>query len=212
MPSSGTLELEKQSNLKHQIDHPVLQHGEQRPAASRWTTGWIERLPVGLSLLDVACGSGGIALYAAHRGFKVTAVDRDSATLSQIKGAGLKLVCADLENADIDQSDASALAGQFDCVVVNNYLWRPRWFQLMRWLKPDGILIYETFANGHGQYGRPTRDDFLLRDGELLTRCIQSGLQVIAFEDGVRVGASPFRLQRICAIGPYRKRDSLLLK
>lgn len=194
------------------MDHPVLQHGRPSAAASPWTTGWIERLPVGLSLLDVACGSGAAAIYAASRGFKVTVVDQDRAALDQLKNRGLTVVCADIEQADIDQTIGSPLASQFDCVIVNKYLWRPRWFQLMRWLKPDGIFIYETFANGHEQYGRPRRDDFLLRDGELITRCHQSGLQVIAFEDGVCVDQSPARMQRICAIGPSRKRASLPLK
>ena len=213
---AGVIKLKKQSKLRIKIDHPALQHAEQSAASLPWTTGWTERLPVGLSLLDVACGSGALAVYAANRGFKVTAVDRDRAALDQIKNRSITVVCADIENADIDHTQGSALAGQFDCVVVNRYLWRPRWFQLMRWLKPDGVLIYETFANGHAQYGRPKREDFLLRDGELVSRCIQSGLQVIAFEDGVGVGVGlgvgPVRVQRICAIGPHRKRDSLLLK
>ena len=189
-----------------------MQHGDHKQTPSCWTTGWIERLPVGLSLLDVASGYGRHSLLADKLGFKVTAVDQDPKAIDFLNNCRINAVCADLEKSDIDLGKQSQLSGQFDCVVVTNYLWRPRWFQLMRWLKPDGVLIYETFADGHASYGRPARPDFLLRDGELLTRCRQFGLQIIAFEDGVELHPNPVRVQRVCAIGPTRKRDSLILK
>ena len=39
---------------------------------------------------------------------------------------------------------------------------------LLESLAPGGILIYETFAAGNGQFGKPSNPDFLLKPGELL--------------------------------------------
>jgi hypothetical protein len=43
------------------------------------------------------------------------------------------------------------------------------------------VLIYETFAAGNETVGKPSRPDFLLDHGELLTLC--SNLRIVAYED-----------------------------
>jgi protein-L-isoaspartate O-methyltransferase len=178
-------------------------------APSEWITGWLKRLPVGLSLLDVAAGEGRHAVWAANCGFKVTAVDRRAELADQYQRQSIEFLAVDLE------AGAFALADrQFDCVVVSNYLWRARWFSLAQWLKPSGILIYETFAQGQQQYGRPASDAFLLKPGELMTRAQQIGLRVIGYEDGfISTGANPMaRVQRLCAVGPRRALESIALE
>jgi len=60
---------------------------------------------------------------------------------------------------------------QFDAVVVTNYLWRPLWPNILQSLKPDGVLIYETFAAGNETVGKPANPHFLLNPGELLAVC-----------------------------------------
>ena len=51
---------------------------------------------------------------------------------------------------------------------MTNYLWRPILDELVALLAPGGWLLYETFAVGNEQFGRPTNPDYLLRPGELL--------------------------------------------
>ena len=51
-------------------------------------------------------------------------------------------------------------ARQFDAVVVTNYLWRPLWAQILDSVKPGGVLLYETFAQGNEVFGKPSRPDF----------------------------------------------------
>ena len=64
---------------------------------------------------------------------------------------------------------------------------------------PGGLLLYETFADGHAACGRPSRPDFLLQHGELLRAA--SGLRVLGYEDGLL--AQPARcVQRIAALRP----------
>jgi hypothetical protein len=173
--------------------------------ASLWITGWLERLPVGLSLLDVAAGEGRHAVWAANCGFNVTAIDRRPELKPFYAARNIEFIQADLEMGK--QVFPQRL---FDCIVVSNYLWRPRWFQLQQWLAPHGILLYETFAQGNGRYGKPSSDAFLLRPGELLERAGQSGLRVVAFEDGFVSRLA--RVQRLCAVGPRRALESIALE
>jgi hypothetical protein len=66
-------------------------------------------------------------------------------------------------------------------------------------LAPGGLLIYETFALGNAQFGKPSRPDYLLRPGELLDVC--RDLHIVAYENGYL--AQPARLvQRIAALRP----------
>jgi hypothetical protein len=64
-------------------------------------------------------------------------------------------------------------------------------------LAPEGVLIYETFAQGNERFGKPSNPAFLLAPGELLEAA--RALRVIAFEDGYVALPKPAMVQRICA-------------
>lgn len=104
-------------------------------------------------------------------------------------------LCADIEAGPWPYPGRS-----FDAVVVTNYLHRPLFPLLMAALAPGGVLIYETFAQGNGKYGRPTNPDFLLRHGELLQ--VVGAAHVVAYEDLVVEHPRPAAVQRICAVSP----------
>ena len=80
---------------------------------------------------------------------------------------------------------------------MTNYLWRPLFPHLINSLVDSGVLIYETFAQGHEALGRPSRPEFLLKPGELLQIC--SNLRVIAYEEVLLSEPDRF-VQRIVAI------------
>jgi hypothetical protein len=92
-------------------------------------------------------------------------------------------------------------------VVVTNYLWRPRFSELLALLADDGVLLYETFADGNAALGRPARPDFLLRRGELLALC--AGLHIVAYEDG-RLEDPARCVQRIAALGRLERPDRIV--
>jgi hypothetical protein len=85
----------------------------------------------------------------------------------------------------------------FGAVLVTNYLWRPLWPTLLAALAPGAVLVCETFAHGQQLIGKPSRPDFLLMPGELLSLC--AGLRVIAFEDGFEEAPQRY-VQRIVAV------------
>ncbi len=125
------------------------------------------------------------------QGHTVTGVDRSAEAIAACAGLG-ELICADIENDPWPLQER-----QFGAVVVTNYLWRPLLPTLLASLEPGGVLIYETFAQGHETVGRPSRADFLLRPGELLQAF--GALRPVAYEDGYLKNPARF-VQRIAAV------------
>lgn len=155
-------------------------------------------IPAG-EVLDLACGGGRHARLLAGLGHPVLAVDRDAAALAQAAGPAIATLQVDLE------SEAAAWPfrpERFAGIVVTNYLHRPLFPHILRSLAPQGVLIYETFAQGNAQFGRPANPLHLLRHGELLAVMAGAGfsLHVIAYEDGYAEVPKPAMVQRICLV------------
>lgn len=166
---------------------------------SPWIARFAPLLRPSARLLDVACGGGRHLRHFRDRGLSVTGVDIDLRGVTDLTGReGVTLVQADLEGPD---GWPSTLSG-FDGIVVTNYLHRPLLPAIVGALKPGGLLLYETFANGNQRHGRPSSPAFLLRDGELLRLAMALGLQVIAFEQGEVSSPKAAILQRLAARRP----------
>ena len=151
-------------------------------------------------VLDLACGGGRHARLLAGLGHPVVAVDRDAAALKLAAGQGIVTLQLDLEaDGAVWPFEENRFAG----IVVTNYLHRPLFPHLLRSLANGGLLIYETFAEGNEQFGKPSNPDFLLRHGELLGLAGFEGdgvLHVLAFEDGYVRTPRPAMVQRICLL------------
>lgn len=170
-------------------------------APSDWVTRWAAALPAGTRVLDLACGSGRHARWLAGRGLRVTAVDRDWATLQALDGVdGIEVLAADLE-----QGPWPLCGRRWDAVVVTHYLWRERMPQLLETLAPGGLLVYETFNVDQARIGKPSNPQFLLRHGELLAVC--AGLHVLAYEDGALCDAPGRVLRHVQRIAAWRAAD-----
>ena len=122
-------------------------------------------------------------------------VDKDVRALESLAIPGLIAQQADLELVDWP------LVGElFAGIVVTNYLFRPHLDQLPKMLIDGGVLIYETFAQGNAQFGKPSNPNFLLKPGELLDLVGQNGLKVIGYEDIYVDLPKPAMIQRLCAV------------
>lgn len=176
-------------------------HGASK--ASAWVERFAPLIPSGGRVLDLACGSGRHSRLLARQGHSVVALDRDAGALATVtqdlegEAAGL-IECL---QADVESGPWPFGAGEFDGVVVTNYLHRPLMGALATVLRPSGVLIYETFARGNERYGRPSNPAFLLARDELL-REFGASLEVVAFEQGLVGGAIPAVVQRLCAVRP----------
>ena len=171
------------SSQPHEIDSP-----------SPWVRRWAHLIRPGGRVLDVACGHGRHVRYLSSLGLAVVGVDRDEAALAALGGTGGTRILV----ADIEAGPWPCAPGEFDGVVVTNYLHRPLFPDLVGALRSGGVLIYETFALGNERYGRPGNPDFLLRPNELLSRV--EPLNVIAFEQGLVTAPKTAVIQRICAV------------
>jgi SAM-dependent methyltransferase len=162
-------------------------HGIAPP--SPWIVRFARLIRPGGRVLDLAAGSGRHARHLAGLGFAVTAVDRDTSGLRDFSGTTMAL--------DLEDGHPWTLGGDWDGIVVANYLHRPLLPAIAAGLGPEGIVIYETFAAGNERFGKPSNPDFLLRPGELLAAFPQ--LHVIAFEQGEVAAPRPAVIQRIAA-------------
>lgn len=179
--------------------------GHPYPAeASAWVRRFLPLVAPGGTVLDYACGSGRHARLFVAQGFRVVAVDRNAEALATLAGVpGIETRSEDLEG------DAWPFAGQcFDAVVVTNYLFRPRFADLLDCVAPGGVLVYETFMQGNERFGRPASPEFLLRPGELL-ESIGAGFTIVAFEQGGVERPRQAVVQRVCAV--RRPADSITL-
>lgn len=173
-------------------------HGDPATPPSAWVDRFLDRIPAGGEVLDIAAGGGRHSRLAARRGYRVLAVDRDAAALEALSGlSGVVTHRADLE----DGTPWPFAAGRFAGVIVCNYLHRPRLPDLVAAVAPGGVLIYETFAVGNERFGRPRNPHFLLRPGELLDAAAPH-LSIVAYECGVEARPSPRVVQRLCAVAP----------
>ena len=164
-------------------------HGTQPP--SSWIQKWAHLIAPQGTVLDVACGAGRHMQFLAERGHAVTGVDRSPEAIQAARPWGHALL-ADIENDPWPLPNLT-----FDAVVVTHYLWRALLPTLLDSLAPGGVLLYETFAAGNETVGKPSRPDFLLQPGELLSVC--AGLRVVAYEDGFLKDPARF-VQRIAAV------------
>ena len=156
-----------------------------------WIVQWAGLVPFDATVLDLAAGRGRHALFFAERGHKVVAVDRDIGRLPA--HPRIEPLAVDLE----DGSPWPLPDRRFGAVVVANYLHRPLMSALLGAIVPGGVLLYQTFMVGNERFGKPSRPEFLLKDGELL-ELVRGAFSVTAYE--ARLISDPMAMvQRIAA-------------
>ena len=182
--------------------------------ASRWVRRFAGLIPPNSKVLDLACGGGRHARYAASLGHSVLAVDKDVSALSTNPTQNIRCLSFDLELSDSpSHADWPLAPDQFGGIIVTNYLHRPLMPDLFGSMRAGGVLIYETFAQDNGLFGKPSSPDFLLLPGELLRLASSKPeFHVLAFEDGYVSDPKPAMVQRICFIrGPVGPPESRTL-
>jgi len=184
-----------------------------RPSPSPWIKRFYRDISAAGRVLDLACGGGRHVKLLLDSGYFVCALDRDISKVSALpEVAAAPMGRVEIIEADIEVDpwpfedgpfedgpfeDGSLEDGPFDGVIVCNYLHRPILPKLTSLLRPGGVLLYETFAQGNEAFGRPKNPDFLLQPGELL--CAFPKLHIIAYEHMVEGPPRPAVRQRIFA-------------
>lgn len=151
----------------------------------------LHRVPKGQAL-DVAAGSGRNALYLASHGFHVDAMDRDEQAMAQLAATAkqrnlpnLTVRTVDLERKTEERPEFPKQ--EYDAIIVFFYLHRPLFPALIDSLKPNGVLVYETFTiDNYLRHRHPRRWEFCLAHNELLR--LTSSLRVLSYDEGEHDG------------------------
>lgn len=142
--------------------HRRAEEAIERPSA--FFSAHVELLPIGRAL-DVACGRGRHARALAERGHAVVAADVSATALGSAALAHARILRV---RTDLDAPAFRRAA--FDAIVVVNFLDRALFREIAGWLRPGGVLLYETFLAAQATIGHPKNPRFLLAPDELLER------------------------------------------
>lgn len=154
-------------------------HAPRRPAAApaAFLVEHADLLPPGRTL-DLAAGTGRNAIFLAARGHHVIAVDVARAALVQVRAGDARVACVQM---DLDAPGVRP--GAIDAVVVVSFLDRRLFTAVADWLRPGGMLLWDTFLLEQRDVGHPRNPDFLLRRGELTDR-LRDAFDVLAAREG----------------------------
>ena len=156
---------------------------DDRPGEpARFLVENIDLLPRGRAL-DIAMGAGRNAIYLAKMGFRVEGVDvspeavQEALARAASAGVSIQTRVEDLEKIPYFDEEV------YDLVICFNYLQRSLMPQLRNWVRPGGMVVYETFIVDQAQFGRPRNPDHLLRHNELLH--VFRDFRVLRYREGV---------------------------
>jgi tellurite methyltransferase len=146
---------------------------------------WLPRWSAGRAL-DVAAGLGRHALILARCGWTTDAVDISAEGLRILRrrardaGVTVNAVLADLDTF-------ACRPGSYDLIVDTFFLSGPLIPEFQLWLRPGGVVVFETHLATAGTSGRSR---YALNPGE--ARALFSGWELLAYaegpeEDGARV-------------------------
>lgn len=138
-------------------------------------------LPKQGSALDLACGLGGNALLLAQNGLETHAWD--------ISAVGIQTLAEQaLHSSLFVQTKIRDITAQppepesFDVIVVSYFLERSIFPALIKALKPNGLIFYQTFTRQQFSDSGPSNPAYRLQLNEL--RELLSGLQVVDYLEG----------------------------
>ena len=121
------------------------------------------QLATGKSALDLACGMGRHSKYLASQGFEVDALDISSVAIATLQGL------AHIHAKEVDFDSHTLPKESYDLIVCVYFLKRSLFDQMIDALKPNGILLMETFLHDEDNEREPSNPAFLLNEGELET-------------------------------------------
>jgi len=111
--------------------------------------------------LDIACGNGRHSKYLVSKGFEVDALDISSVAIEALKDE------AHIEAKEVDFESYALKKESYDLIIVSYYLERKLFSQMIEALKPNGILIMETFVQDKQNERTPSNPSFRLKENEL---------------------------------------------
>ncbi len=134
-------------------------------------------LPQAGLCLDVAMGTGNNAAFLLKFGLSVVGVDIAAAGLRVARQnfPGLNCILADLTQICFPKQ-------AFDVILNFYYLQRDLFSSFKSWLKPGGVLFFETLTTSMLEIKPDIQEEYLLQPGEL--RNAFSDWEIIQYSEG----------------------------
>ena len=149
----------------------------------------VHLLPKGKTL-DIAMGEGRNGVFLATKGFQVTGIDisetglKKAETLAKEQGVSIGTKVVDLEQYQLRSET-------YDVILCTYYLQRNLFPQMIKALKPGGMVLVETYTMEHLKYRAHFKPQYLLQPNELLNHFTDlTILQYQVRDDGQAVYAS----------------------
>jgi tellurite methyltransferase len=141
--------------------------------------------PQGGSALDLAGGAGRHSIWLTKQGWEVTLIDISETGVEQARqNAGplashIHFVVDDLTHFEAAQTQFEA---EFELVMVFFYLERTIFSEMLKAVRPGGLLLYKTYTVPQAKLaGGPKNRAYLLEPGELLQ--LADGLSVLHYHE-----------------------------
>ena len=113
-------------------------------------------------------GEGRNSIYLAEHRFQVEGVDNsqeaidNALNLAKEQQVEISTHLVDLEKDFFIKEEC------YDVIICFNFLQRSLIPRIKKGLRPNGMIVYETYIIEQAQFGRPTNPDYLLKHNELL--------------------------------------------
>jgi len=129
----------------------------------------VSLLPKG-RVLDIAMGEGRNALFLAENGFMVDGIERsEEAIKTAFLRAEKRMLHLNIIKADLEKFEFNPDENSYDIIICFYYLQRTLFPFIKKWLKKNGIIVYQTFTIDNLKYqNRPKNPDHVLQHNELL--------------------------------------------
>ena len=164
---------------------------------SDWIMKQIKKIKINkerIKVLDFASGYGRHCIALANEKKLITAIDKDQDKLDFYKDyKNIKAICFDLETNE----KWPLIKNEYDIVLVTNYLYRPRIKDLTYLVNENGYLLYETFSEGNEKFGKPSNNNYLLKENELIST-FENDFNVISYFNGLIKEPKKMIIQRFC--------------
>jgi SAM-dependent methyltransferase len=133
--------------------------------------------------LDIAAGKGRNSIALARAGIQVVAVDWSLNALSALALLARRDRLA-IETVAVNLEESFPLRPEsFDVVLNVNFLQRSLVHSLKTVLRPDGLLLFDTFTVDQAASGHPRDPRFLLAHYELAE--LLSDMELIRYREGL---------------------------
>ena len=134
-------------------------------------------LSPGRRALDIACGNGRNAYFLADNGFLVDAIDISDVAVSRILHQNINTMCTDLDLWTPAETT-------YDLIMNIRFLDRRIFPWIIKGLKPNGLLIFESFTGKDD-------DPYCLKTNELLEAFSQ--LHILYYKEQANTPGGHFK-------------------